>query len=50
MIDSNGNISPEYTISLNNFNTEIKTYLRGGYSIGCEITKFDLSNLNYQYK
>jgi hypothetical protein len=49
MIDANGNIAPQYTTSLNQYGVSNKTYLRGGYSIGCEIVKINLTNLSYIY-
>ncbi len=60
MIDSNGNIAPEYTTTQNSFGVDTKTLKRGGYSLGCEIIKVNLEAtssstatpyyLNYQYK
>jgi hypothetical protein len=57
MIDSNGNIAPEYQITENAFGVNTKTLFRGGFSLGNEIAKLNLeatsSNepvLIYQYK
>jgi len=57
MIDSNGNIAPEYNITTNVFGVNTKTLFRGGFSLGNEIAKLNLeatSNtvpaLIYQYK
>lgn len=57
MIDSNGNIAPEYRTTTNMFGVNTKTLLRGGFSLGNEIAKLNLeatSNnapvLIYQYK
>lgn len=49
MIDSNGNIAPEYTITENTFGLKNKTYKRGGYSLGCEIVRVNLAPLSYEY-
>jgi hypothetical protein len=50
MIDSHGNINAEYTSIVNQYGVSNNTYLRGGYSLGSEISKFDLSSLIYLYK
>ena len=57
MIESNGNIAPEYTTSTNSFGVVTKTLKRGGYSLGNEIVKINLEAtinnapvLIYQYK
>lgn len=61
MIESNGNIAPEYEISTNDFGVITKKLLRGGYSLGNEIVKINLEAtpiinntatpvLIYQYK
>jgi len=42
MIDSNGNIEVEYDNANN--------YIRGGYSLGSEITKMSLHKVTYEYK
>ena len=48
MLDSNGNIAPEYsTIQVNN--TQVKKLIRGGYSLGNEIVKMKV-NLQVIYK
>lgn len=59
MIDSNGNIAPEYEITENTLGPNTKTLLRGGFSLGNEIAKLNLDQisvdtltpyLNYIYK
>jgi hypothetical protein len=59
MIDSNGNIAPEYTITTNTIGSNTKTLDRGGFSLGGEIAKINFNSvsvstqspyLNYQYK
>lgn len=61
MIDSHGNIAPEYHLSTNVFGVNVKTLERGGFSMGNEIAKinFDAVSvelepyepyLSYEYK
>jgi hypothetical protein len=59
MIDSNGNIAPEYVVTTNSFGVKSKTLLRGGFSLGNELAKinFDAVSvstqspyLTYEYK
>lgn len=60
MIDSNGNIAPEYEVTVNVYGVNTKRFKRGGFSLGNEIAKinFDAVSvstpatpyLSYQYK
>jgi len=49
MLDVSNNIAPQYTYVDNSLGTKTKTYVRGGYTIGSEIVKMDVT-ASYEYK
>jgi hypothetical protein len=49
ILDSKKNIAPEFEVQDTEFGTKLKRYIRGGYSIGQELSKIEIT-ASYEYK